>query len=219
MAVFSNNALLGRHPNPIVSGRSFNADDKLTAVQYEELQDSLTRAESRVLTDNPAALLTTDGTSGSTIALYRIDIAAGNPLVSGVVAIMATAADTVILGAGTWDKSYTLAGGTPAALSADGKTYDIAVVAIVVSGAVQLHAVFGAEADDTSEVAPTTQQIKDALIAASITGLQQRGGLVVARVKIQRVATDTITMTHTTSASNAGLLLERSCGNIFGVES
>jgi hypothetical protein len=219
MTVLTNALLLARHPSLVVQARSYNSSDKVVPTHYAELQDSLTRAMSRVLADDPADLLTTDGTSGSTIALYRINIAAGNVMVAGIVEIIAAAADTVILGAGTWGNSWALDGSVPAALTADGQTYDIAIVAIVVSGAVELHAVFGAEAADTAEVAPTVQDIKDALIAAGITGLQQRGGLIVDRIKIQRVAVDTITMTHTSTSTDAALMQDRACGNIFGEES
>jgi hypothetical protein len=219
MTVLTNNTLLGRHPHPIIQGRSYNADDKLVAAQYEELQDALTRSMTRVLTDDPADLVFVDGSTPSAIAIYRVDYTAGNVLVSGISGIIAAGTDVVLIGAGEWGKSYQLDGSDAVVLTADGKTYWCAIVAIIVSGAVELHAVFGDEADDASEVQVTTQQIKDALTAAGITGLQERGGMVVGRIKIQRVAVDTMTLTNLSPATDAGLMAERAAGNVFGAES
>lgn len=72
-----------------------------------------------------------------------------------------------------------------------------------------MYAVFGDEAADGNEVAPTAAQIKTAITAADVTDLDETVGLIVARFKIQRVATDTITVTHTAVTTDASLLLER----------
>lgn len=161
-----------------------------------------------------SGITTSDGTSGSTIALYRIDVASGQALVNSIDHQQATAADEVILGAGQSIESYALDGSAAAALSADGKSYEIALCLIDVNGTPTLVCVFGDEADDGSEAAPTISEIQTALGAAGITDYAGDGGLVVGRILIQRVATDTINMTHADPSSDQDLAYERAFGSI-----
>lgn len=210
--------LLSRHPHPIIQTRS-QGPEGLNAVQSLELQDTETRALSRVRGDDDGALLSSDGTSGSTTALYRIDYTAGDALVAGALGRFSAGTDVILIGAGEWAKSYALDGTAAVILTADGKTYDMAVVALLVDGDVELHAVFGDEADDASEVEPDAVAIAAALRLAGITDLYARAGMVVMRVKVKRVATDTITMTHTDPAADVPLAEDRSASNIFGVQS
>ena len=197
-------------------------DDNLATQFYDESADLYARATSRVRADADGELASDPGTTPSTITLYSMDMSVGDALVGGILGRFAAQTDTLLIGAGEWGKSYALDGSPAVVLTADGQTYDAVIVAILVSGAVELHAVFGDEAADTAEVDPTNLQIATALRAASITGLDTSAGLVIARFKIQRVATDTITETHVdpadTGAPGVALAQERSAGNIFGVE-
>jgi len=164
-------------------------------------------------------LVFTDGSSGSTEILYRVDYTVGDVILS-VFKRFAAAVDTIILGAGEWANSHNLAGATPAALTADGQTYWVVWVVIMVSGTPELHAVFGAEAADASEVKPDEAAIQAALAAAGIAGYDPTLGLVVGETKIQRVAVDTINMTHTAITAEA-LAAQRARGTLakLGVNS
>jgi hypothetical protein len=218
MAVRNTDDLLGRHPYPELLTRQLGPEG-LVSTQYNELQDTLTRSMSRVRGDDDTALVSSDGGSGSTIALYRMNLAAGALIVAGALGRFAAAVDTVLIGAGEWAKSWALDGSPAVVLTADGKTYDVAIVALLVDGDVELHAVFGDEADDASEVEPTMTTIAAALALAGITDLTERAGMIVARLKIQRVAVDTITMSHVDPATDDDLAEDRSASNIFGVQS
>lgn len=214
-------SLLGDIPDA-VKRASGNAARGL--VRYQAVRDLLQSlrawvfgmALTRVLGDGTTGGVTTDGAT-KTIAAYQIDMSAVSVLVGGVLGEIGALNDQSICGTSAWSKSYTLDGTAPSVLSADGKTYEVALVAVLVSGAVQLHAVFGDEADDGDEVAPTASQIRAALVAANIAGLDASVGLVVTRLKIKRVATDTITYTHGAPGSNAALRQERLVGSLYGV--
>jgi hypothetical protein len=216
--ILTSYALAARFPNPILDNRTYDLDDDFTAQVNAELKDLHQRSMTRVRGDTDTALLTADGSTASVIDQYYMDYSAGSVLIAGLPGIIAAGTDVGLIGAVDWGKSYKLDGTAAVILTADGKTYDMAVVAIVVNGAVQLHAVFGAEAADAAEVAPTMTQISAALIAAGITNIETRAGLVVARMKFQRVAVDTITVTNIVPAANLGLMAERSSGGLFGVQ-
>ena len=157
-------------------------------------------------------LVFTDGSSGSTIALYRVDWTVGDLILMSFKRF-ALATDVIVLGAGEWGKSHTLAGATPAALTADGQTYWVVWVVILVSGVPTLHAVFGDEAADTGESKPDESEIQTALAASSIAGYDPTLGLIVGETKIQRVAVDTINMTHTAITVEA-LAAQRARGTL-----
>lgn len=159
-----------------------------------------------------AGLAFSDGGSGSTIALYRVNHSVADVLCMHFKRFAATV-DTVLLGAGTWGKSYNLAGSVPAALTADGQTYWVVYVVILVNNIPELHAVFGAEASDTAEVKPDESAIQTALAAANIADYDPTLGLIVGETKIQRVAVDTITMTHTAVTVEA-LAAQRARGTL-----
>jgi hypothetical protein len=208
-------ALLAQVPDAVASTRSRGPNNRspVKDVVIHDAQRAILAAMSRV-TGADTTFLTTDGAT-KTIASYEIDIAAGTVIVGGVPGRLALIDDEDLLSISSLAAAVDLAGGAVAALSADGKTYDVAIVAILISGAVQLAAVFGAEADDTSEVAPTAAQIHTALAAAAIANHDSKAGVVVARVKIKRIATDTITYTHTAAASDDDLWAERQVGTIW----
>jgi hypothetical protein len=177
---------------------------------------SLALKAAKGITRVESGLGVSDPTTANTTILYMVDIAAGDVLVDGLARNQAAAADTVLIGAAAWDKSYKIDGTAAVVLTADGKSYIAVIVAINDGdGSATLHAVFGAEADDGSEVAPTLAQIRAALTAADVDW-DGKSGMVVARILIQRVAVDTITMTHTDPASDDDLLSERLAGTLFG---
>jgi hypothetical protein len=158
-----------------------------------------------------STLISSNGASQTT-TVYQIDLTTGNVVIGGVAGIIAALDDKDLLNV-AHIKSYQLDGTAAVALTADGKTYEVALVAILVSGAVEIRAIFGAEAADAAEVAPTNAQIRAALAAASITGYDAECGLVFTRIKIQRVAVDTITMTHA-AATTLAVLQDRLVGSI-----
>lgn len=149
-----------------------------------------------------------------TIAVYQVDVSEAALIVGCVAEVVAAQDDQDLLAD---IPCYELDGTPMVALTADGQTYDLALCAILVDGSIEYHGVVGPEAADGGEVAPTTSQIRAALIAADITDHDQTVGLVVGRIKIQRVATDTITMTHTNVSTNLALALERAQGTLGGL--
>ena len=152
-----------------------------------------------------------DGSS-QTIAVYQIDLTEVFAVVGGVADHIAALSDQDLLAD---IDSYQLDGTAAVALTADGQTYEVALVAHVVSGGLRLAAVFGAEAADGAEAEPTGAQCQAALVAAGITGHDAtRGGVVVNRVKIQRVAVDTITCTWETITDD-GPAEERAAGTLL----
>lgn len=213
MTAVTPNTRLARHPDSVGDNRSRGRNAR-GLVSYDNLkadQRALIEAETRMAPYNHTGLLTTDG-SNLAIALYDVDIAAGSAFVGGYYKRWAAATDQVLIGAGQDIETYKLDGTAAAVLTADGKTYWCAIVAIVVNGAVELRAVVGDEADDASEEAITPAQINTALRAASITNHDPDVFLVLDRIKIQRVATDTMTLTHTDPASDDTLAGERGRG-------
>lgn len=206
------NTLLGYFPGPILSNRKGDGNN-INFIDHDAVK-TLCRnniaADCRVCGDSETALKTSDGAS-LTIAEYEIDVAAGECVVGGYYKRFAAVNDGVILGTQTIT-SYGLDGGAPTALSADGKTCWFALVAIVVNGAVEMRGIFGDEADDGSEDEVTAAQINTALRAASITNHDPDVFMVLGRIKIQRVATDTINLTHTDPATDDTLGAERARG-------
>jgi hypothetical protein len=214
-------ALLAAIPGPVLESDAYSlGPDRLVPVDYQALRDlvcSALKGESKV----DCGLVSSDGTSGSTIAIYRLDLSAGIVEAAGLFAAFAAQPDVILLGAGNWAKSYKLNGAAGAVLSADGKTYNAAIVAVRVTAGVVLCAVFGAEANDGAEAAVTSAQIRTALDAAlaatpagPLAGLDTSSFVVCSRVKIQRVAVNTIVYTHTNTITNSTLLNERLGGTL-----
>lgn len=167
----------------------------------------------RVITEG--GLQSSDPTTANTTILYRHDMSAGRVMVAGVAGVIAADTDVVFIGVGTTETSYDLDGDAAVVLTEDGKTYDIAIVAVDDTAGITLHAVFGAEADDGDEIEPTVAQIMTALAAAAPAGYDNKAGVVVGRIKIQREATDTITMTHVDIDGDADMVAEREVGMLF----
>lgn len=209
---------LDRWPGPIIQDRNGGRDRIVAAVDYDSvraLQREVIAGASRVERDDDTGLLIADGAS-QTIAQYEFDASAGVATVAGFTDRLAALNDQPFIGTDEWAKSFALDGSAAAVLSADGKTYDAALCVVLIDNAgtrsLDWAFVVGAEADDGDEAAPTGQQIRDALGAATYANLDPNAFLVVGRVKIQRVAVDTITTTITDPASDDDLLNERTRG-------
>lgn len=176
------------------------------------LAEHLFRAQSRVLSAG-TSLQSADGAS-PTVSAYNIDLTAGQVMLGGITATIAALDDKDLLD----DEeivSYSLAGAAPVALSADGKTYDVALCVFLVSGAPVLRVIFGAEAADSAEVAPTVAQCYAAMVASGESGYLGTPGLLIGRIKIQREATNTITYTHTDVDAVAETIISRSVATVF----
>lgn len=182
--------------NRLRGGANYQTDTGRGLIKRSAVQDALLRAVDGIQADSNTALLSSDGTSGSTIALYRIDLAAGRITCGGVAKAFAAQADVVLLGSGTWGKSIDLEGNAPTALTADGQTYYVLIVCVSVSGVPTLYAIFGDEAADGEEVVPSDLELRQALVAAGISGDDGTAAHVINEILVQREATDTITMTH-----------------------
>ncbi|MFA6605145.1 MAG: hypothetical protein WCS88_04065 [Patescibacteria group bacterium] len=164
-----------------------------------------------------------DGSSGSTITIYRANLSAGIVKAAGLYGQFAAQPDVVLLdavGATEWLKSYKLNGAAAVALTVDGKTYNVALIAVKATAGVVLCAVFGAEAADGAELAVTSAQIRTALDAALVAtpagplaGLDTSSFVVINRVKIQQ-AGGVVTMTWTNPVTNSALLNERLGGTL-----
>jgi len=161
---------------------------------------------------------TSDG-GNLAIDLYDIDMTALRVMVGGVPALVAALDDAVYIGAGQSVTSYKLDGTAAAVLTADGKTFEAALVAILVDGDIELRVVCGDEANDGSEVAPTAAQIKAALVAAGITDHDTTVGVVVCRMLVKRVAVDTMTVTHRNIDTYETLAEERMIGTLYTLTS
>lgn len=213
-------AILDQLPPTRIRGRS-RGPGQLIKVPEDTIQDlarALQMALTRVVAGNHTAVLPDAPDGGATISAYACDIVGGDVLVGGTFGRIATADDQTIGDDESDIPAYNLDGTELTLLSADGKTYDLAIVAIDVGGTIELRAVAGAEADDGEEVAPTAAQVRDALIAAEITNHRDSVGLIIGRLKFKRVATDTITVTKVDPASNAALAAERcGAGALWGV--
>ena len=149
--------------------------------------------------------LSSDGAS-QTITVYQIDVAALPVVLGGVYDTIAALDDQDLLDDIT---SYDKNGDAAVALTADGQTYMVALAVFLVGGVPVIRGFFGDEAADTGEVALTEQEIYEAMVAAGEATYDGTPGMVFARIKVQRVATDTITMTHIAAATNDDLKAER----------
>jgi hypothetical protein len=194
-------------------GKSFS---DLFFLQENTMQLSALEAEnralSRVLTDD-TSILADDGSSGSTIALYRMDLSVGDALVGSKFLDQAALTDTVLVGAGEWGKSFALDGSAAVVITADGKTCYYTLVAVLINDVPTLYAIFGAEALDGNEVEPTECEIIDALIAAGIAGYEPRYGLILNEVLVQR-AGGAMTLTAKDPAAVDALKEKRLAGTL-----
>lgn len=171
-------------------------------------KDSVSRALTRVLKDDDTGLITAAPTTPQTIALYYVNVSAGELLCGGVYLRQAAQVDLDLLTIG-----YQLDGTAAAAISADGDALYVALCVLNVAGVPTFKAVFGAQANQGSEVAPTDAQIAAALLAAGIANADESSILVVASLLIDRNAVDTIVYTHDDPATDDTLAARRSVGS------
>lgn len=162
---------------------------------YDDLLN-VARGVSRVVSDD-ASLVTVDGlTVNSTV--YQIDYTAGDVLIGGHFESLALANDQdLLVDISSWNLD-----GSPAAAIADLNSVWIMLAAIIVSGAVEVHAVFGAEAPTGNEVKPTPAQVREALSLAMITGHNASGlGIIFAEINAARSG-GAVTFTHSNPATD-----------------
>ena len=205
-----------------IPGGLFNRGSNSGRIDYDSFELAMRQQlaqDSRVERDDDTTLLISDGTSQITTQ-YEFSLSAGVARVAGTVDRFAALVDQPVLGTDAWGKSMGLDGAAPALLTADGQTYDTALCVVLLDDgagnkSLDLAMVFGDEAADGAEVAVTAQQIRDALGATALPAFDDIDPdcfLVINRVKIQRVAVDTISTTITDPASDDPLLNERSSG-------
>lgn len=208
-----------RQPGEALSRRSRSRDGvsfcNLTGLTAS-MRDQLEMDSHLEPTDDDVGLLAANPTTPNTIAVYGVNISAGRVRVGGVFARLGAAVDQVLIGAGQDIPTYKLDGTAAVVLSADGKTFWLALVEVVDAGSVVHRAVVGAEADDTSELELSVSDVDTALRAALASGLdptlEPDAWLSISAIKVQRVAVDTITYTHTNPATDDVLAEERSRG-------
>lgn len=205
-----------------IPGGLFNRGQNSGRIDYDAFELAMRQQlaqDSRVERDDDTTLLIGDGAS-QTIAQYEFSLSLGVARVAGTVDRIAALVDQPVLGTDAWGKSMGLDGAAPELLTADGQTYDAALCVVLLDDgagnkSLDLAMVFGDEAADGAEVAPTGQQIRDALGATALAAfddIDPDAFLVINRVKIQRVAVDTITTTIISPATDDALLNERSSG-------
>ena len=206
--------LITNSPGPILDARKSDANG-INFIDHDlrtTWMRDVVAAETHLIPFNDTAMLSSVPTTANTTVLYMANIAAGAMTVGGYYKRYAAQVDAVFIGAGQTIVTYDLAGAGAVVLTADGKTYWLALVAIVVSGAVELRAIVGAEAADAAEVAITSTQINAALRLAAITNHDPDIFLVLSRIKVQRVATNTIVLTHTAPSTDDPIAAERARG-------
>lgn len=175
-------------------------------------QDAFNRVLSKVLS-NDASLLAADGTTPSTTALYRMDLSAGQAMLGGVYIDQAALTDTVLIGTGTWGNSYDLLGQAAVVIPTNGYTCYYALVLIPVGTSAGLYAVFGDAALDGDEEIPTDAQIVQAMKLALGENYDERYGLLLNWVKVQR-GVRTITITAVDPAADDNLKARRLAGTL-----
>lgn len=213
-SIRTDTALLAALPSSKLKGRGAAVSSE-GPLGYQDVRDLFVKTRQENICNATrmvdAGLVASDPTTPNTIAIYRVNLTAGTAMVSGLAAYFAAGDDQVFLGAGAVLDAYKLDGTAGAVLTADGKTYWAAFVNYSADGSLGQCVILGAEADDASEAQVTSAQILAALKAAGLTNLDSTVFNVFARIKIQRVAVDTITMTHT-AVTDGGLATERARG-------
>jgi len=197
----------GSTPAQYALQKNQNLRDMFATVRSQIIEN-----RSRVLGNT--GLQTSDGAS-QIITEYEINYSAGSVMIDGVNTYFPAATNLVILGTETLP-SYTIAGADPVALTADGQTFIFSLIACIVSGATVLRGIFGAEAADGAEVAPTDAQIKAGLEAsADGANLTKSAFVKVGEMTIQRTAVDTMVFTHVNGVTNSALAGRRSVGTLW----
>jgi hypothetical protein len=213
-------ALLAQFPDAIGRERSKHnaARGNVSYQALRNLLQTLNRASTQGLSRlETGGAVMADGTTGATIAIYTTNLPAAEVVVCGVHLRRAASVDDVLQGAGLTITSYDLAGAVPVVIANDGDSARVAIVAIIVNGAVELRAVWGATDADAAELDPTSAQIITALAAAAIPNHEPEcGGLIVWRGKYAR-AGGAITVTGTDPSTDDALRAEQIVSTLNGL--
>lgn len=211
-------ALLNEIPGQDLSGRSRESTTGLTPIRAASYQDLarylICYMGCRVLGALNSGGISTNGATVNTTAI-QIDLTTCDILLGGRPYRVTALNDQPIFGTSAWARTIDLLGQAETMPSAEGKTLEGALVAVLVDGAAVLYFVCGAEDDDGEQVAPTEAQIQTALDLAAIAGRDPTVGLILTRIKVARGATTTITLTHGDPAATAALALERHHGCVW----
>lgn len=210
--------LLHALPGQAMQGRSVGSDDDLGLTSRAALQD-LARylvcyRDCTILGAINTGGISSNGGTVDTTAI-QIDLTTCDILLGGRHCRIDALNDQPIFGSGAWARSLGLDGEAAVMPSANGKTMEAALVAVLVNGAAVLYLICGDEDDDGSQAAPTEAQIQAALAAAEIPDRDPTVGLIITRLKIARGASTTITLTHGAPSSTASLEAERHHGCVW----
>ena len=175
----------------------------------------LSNARSRSRVDSGYGVIL-DGSAGCTTILYLTDIPAGAVLVDGVYTRTAAEADQVLIGASQDIISYDVLGAAAIVMPSDDFDVKFAIVAILVAGALEYRAVFGAPLATGTAVAPTITEIRAALLAAAITDVDLTVGVVFARGIAVR-GTGTVVITGVDPATDDALKAEQVIGSLLKI--
>ena len=207
--------LLSETPDAKAAVRGKKAlDGKRWLIGYQEvrniIQSAMAAAEGVAQTRmlNGGLVFVDGGTQ--TIAIYELNWTSGQVLLRGAAGTFASGTNQDLLA--DIDGAWQLDGTAAVAITADGLTLWVALVIIFVNGSLELHAVFGDEAADASEVQVTEAQVLAALEAATITDVDLTAILRVGRVLVQRTAVDTMVITPT-AITDDDVLADRQRGS------
>ncbi|MFA6605146.1 MAG: hypothetical protein WCS88_04070 [Patescibacteria group bacterium] len=183
-----------------------------------DMMDTMFSLSNQARSQVQTGMVSAAGTTPNTIAIYYANRSAGNAAVKGVWLNFAAVTDRILLGAGEWANSYTIAGVTPipAALLAS-TDYAVAFVLALVAGVPTEFAVFSAAAATGTAVPPTPTQIHTAL--AAVADIDATCMLVTGRCVIARDGAGNVVTTDTdpaaVSAPGSALLTERMSAGIL----
>lgn len=212
-------ALLNEIPGQDLSGRSRGSTTGLSNIRVESYQD-LARYLICFMGCHILGTINTGGISsnGGTVdtTAVQINLTTFDCMLGGRHYRQAALTNQAVFGTGAWTKSIDLEGEAAVIPSANGKTFEAALVAVALTtGSLALYLVCGDEDDDGDQVAPTAAQIQAALAAAEIEDRDPTLGLIITRIKVARGASTTITLTHGAPSSTASLEAERHQGCVW----
>lgn len=210
--------LLHAIPGQAMQARSVGSDDDLGLSSRQSLQDLARHlicfAGCTLLGAINTGGISSNGGTVDTTAI-QINLTTCDILLGGRHCRITALTNQAVFGTGAWARTLGLDGAAAVMPSAEGKTIEAALVAVLVSGAAVLYLVCGAEANDGVQVAPTAAQVQAALAAAEIANRDPTVGLIITRLKVARGATTTITLTHGAPSSTASLEAERHHGCVW----
>lgn len=208
-------ALLAVLPSAIAKERGQHEGGR-GVIEFQTLRDMQLNTCKRATRVESGGGACDDGTGGSTTALYAIDYPATEVVIDGVFKRFAAGVDQVLIGAGQDIVSYDLAGAAAVVIPTNDNDAKFVVVAVLVSGVPTLFAIFGAVAGTGAAVAPTTAQIRTALLAAGIANADETVCLPLFRGTAAR-GTDAVAITGVDPASDDALRAEQVVGTLLGV--